>query len=406
LFRSNIDLTKLAALFKNPREHTGDGYHTRAELEARTRPSPTSASSSSGDRGLLLKDDYPEHRGMFIGDDENQKKARERSPRRKKDGDKEDRVDKVQEDKGGTHTAHSRSTLDRDEGTAARAWLAELKSRRVRQEAVLQAIDDEIEGVEAVLQAQKEKKEEERLKKEEEEKKKQQDEKKRIEELAKIAREKRCKARGSRLYFSGFPQALFVEARNAWHEDVKDAAFSGGSFIYLHDDDSLVFSKGTGLPEDELGKIVDWLHLVALGSAGQTVILGEEGDTTWNCPASLLNVIRSAYFCSVAFGSSKESWVAVKCNGEYVHNQAPPGLLADLASNGQPKLAEVRLGPKGEWFYRTHGPDEKRNWGGCGWRCSSKAKELNAKSIYFAENGAFVIRYTPASESAASGDQK
>jgi hypothetical protein len=192
------------------------------------------------------------------------------------------------------------------------------------------------------------------------------------------------------------PQSDFV-AQN-WCANVSSLAIGGESIVFIYDDYS--WSSTNGLPPLLLKRLhTRPTHLsppayVAAGSMNRCFLTFSDGSSEWNASEGFHRCIheqKGSSVARVAFGRHWNSFVILFNNGTFHYNNIPTELEAQLRRKEDGPLAEIYLGPNGEWFLARE--DGKVSW--MARSCEIVAKELglNITDMLFGSNGTFIIRY-------------
>lgn len=181
-------------------------------------------------------------------------------------------------------------------------------------------------------------------------------------------------------------------------------ALSGDS-----DDVLVAHEKGTmgftpGIPRavsDLLGGLHDHHPrptFVTFGSQGRYYIQFENGKSEWLGPDGLSESLKENYsrsVASVAFGRGWNSYFVVYADGYWSCSDLPRELAGVIASRGNTDdLKHVNLGPNGEYFLEAH--DGSMFWGGCAEEVMGEAESVRGRvvEILFGSNSTCMVRYS------------
>lgn len=188
-------------------------------------------------------------------------------------------------------------------------------------------------------------------------------------------------------------QAEFVTQN--WSSQVSTIALGGEGIIFLYDDMS--WSSTNGLPP-LIHRVLSIrpIHLppptyVSCGSMNRCYILFEDGSSEWNGSENFSKCVRNRKIKRVAFGRQWNSFVVVFENGDIEFENIPSDLEMHIRRKEHNDIAEIYLGPSGEWFL-------SRSGGSISWMaksCESNTRDLQMKitDILFGAFGTYIIRY-------------
>lgn len=183
-----------------------------------------------------------------------------------------------------------------------------------------------------------------------------------------------------------------------WSSKVRTVALGGDGIVLLYDDFS--WSCTGGLPP-LLQKALATrpTHLppptyVSCGSMDRCFILFCDGTAEWNGPeifCKSLNTHTHLTPSRVAFGRHWNSFVIVFDNGDVHFNNIPSDLERQLRKKEKLDLAEIYLGPSGEWFFARE--DGSTSW--MAKSCESATKDLDSRitDVIFGSFGTYIVRY-------------
>ncbi|CAD7926944.1 unnamed protein product [Amoebophrya sp. A120] len=354
LFRRQVTLGVLREIFRDPRVHTGLGYHFRDQI-------PTPARNDPRDRS--------------------------RSPRR--------REPEPESDAAGGET---RSSTEVDEEEAAKAQLLRLKKEK-------SDLEKEIEGVQAIVDAFETRRQEEKRKQEEaeaEERKKAEEARKAAEREAEEDRKRATRRdRGTSFIFWGMTDANTL--KKDFDKDVSCIAVQDDAWLLVHEkarSSSWCGRIPTGLDKFLRSRAKNHPQptVVALGSDGRYYCEVENGKAQWNGPDSFSEEVNdnpTKTIKCVSFGEDYNTWFIVFKDGAYSSQGNIPASLSKLLN--QRNLADlefVSLGPDGDYFVRAM---NGRSWWNLPVHISNDLnKETKAgasvKSIYFGSAGNVFVR--------------
>ena len=346
LFRRNVDLLTLRLIFKNPRHHTGYGYH---KAKASTK-------SKRNDECVSLYHDFQ---------------------------------------------ITSDAVNIEDEESAAKAqmkWLDEEIDMMQKQKAQVQAILDHFVEKRRLKAAaeEAEKKRQEELRKEKLRLEAEEEEKQRI-EAERLRVQNIRNERGKYIDYVTF-QGYHVT--RCFDEKVISMACGGQSTIFLYENGGWAWSAG--LTKQLHNKLNGrQRHLpsplyVSIGSFDRYYIRFEDGKSEWVGCDEMTDYLQQEYRTvkTVAFGEEWDSYFVLFEDGGWQSNNIPYGLSNWINRNSSPDLACVTLGPNGEYYVRAK--DSSSWWGGIepdNWNRMKKFRG-RIKFMDFGDDDSYVIRYT------------
>ena len=335
LFRRNVDLSSLRAIFQNPRTHTGSGYHTVDQMKENIQASENgSCTDLESEAKMQMKRLEEESREI------EREKARV-----------QEILDAFEEER-----KMERKRKEEAEAAAERERVA----KRQREEAQRQA--EEAERKRALLDA-------------------------------------RRYSRGKYIDYSlvggdhvnecfgetvtsmacgGRATILFYE-NGGW-------AWTSGLTNQLH---NKLKGRQRSLPSPKY---------VAMGSQDRYYVEFEDGKSQWVGCDAMTNEINNSnrIIKTVAFGEDWDSYFIVYTDGGWSYNNIPSG-LDDLIERRRRKgdLDCVSLGPDGEYFISAK--NGKMWWGGMtqeNMNIVAKHKKDDIRFIDFDDNDCFFVRYS------------
>ena len=352
LFRRNMDLKSLAQIFRNPRIHTGEGYHRREHLlsnsNKRQRTSQgyqiANFSFSVGDRAHVIGyDDCTLRSGILTSGAYAGKVL-------------------VEYDGGQTyHVSPDQLTegLPRivDEVTDAKAQLKRLLEQVQLLQSEIKVVGDILEDFERKRREKAEAEAAEKARQEEEKRleMERQEEEKRLE----MERQKEVEraSRGSRMIFA-HENAQSIQSN--FNKTVTCISCGGKATIMLYENErpswtagipSLLYKKLNGrqksLPNPDY---------VAIGSQDRYYVRFSDGSAQWVGCDQMTKELKEEKrrVKTVAFGEFWDSYFIVFDDGWWSYMNIPAALVKLITSrNKRDDLTCVSLGPKGEYYMRA-----------------------------------------------------
>jgi len=196
-----------------------------------------------------------------------------------------------------------------------------------------------------------------------------------------------------------FPRAKSLVVKN-FDESCKCMAMSCDSDDVLMTFDTGIMTHTGGIPkavDDLLQSRQSQPTFVCFGSLGRYYIKFEDGQNDWLGPEGLSRAIRennSRAIASVAFGRDWDSYFVVFSDGFWCCNNIPAELAGIIASrSNSDDLQRVNLGPNGECFLMTR--DAMSYYGGCAVHTMSSIAQLNHQvvNVVFGGDHACLIRH-------------
>ena len=359
LFRRNMSLPGLRELMREPRTHTGAGYHRKR--------SGVQAGLSQGGVDLPGNRSCRRQEDQAAGGDD-------------------------QEETGANRNEVGMDPAD--EETEARAQRARLQQELAEVEAVLAEHErrrQQKAAERAATEAQRQREAQAQRKAE-----------------AALARQAVAKARGTRMAY--WLTGDNIETADDWNGHTTTCIAMGscegpGSPAVLLFLTESGFSHSGGLPDavhyELQGKHRFNMRYVALGTEGRYFMTRNTGWQQWQGPTDFgdyINTEAQTGVEKVAFGADYGSWFVLTSDGGFGYSGAPTGFKEAQNSNKYKKktVADVSWGPNGEWWIKWTDGSWKAN--GLEDSCNDQIAELqrndrDIKTIVLGPNSEWLMRY-------------
>mmetsp|Transcript_36919 Transcript_36919/g.110599 ORF Transcript_36919/g.110599 Transcript_36919/m.110599 type:complete len:468 (-) Transcript_36919:97-1500(-) len=403
LFRRDVDLATLRQIFRNPRVHTGAGYHRKDQ-----QPQPSKQKSSKRRRLTFSVGDRAHVMGYadctILSDV-------------RTSGSYAGKINVEYDDGQSYHVmpkqltnirSQKRKTYDEGDDMPTMDEETEAKAKMKRLEAEAKAIEAEIAQVQAVLdeiakkhclKALEEAKERKRLAKIAEQRRireREQERARKEEEKQRKIGEKRC-ARGKHVKL-WLCHSSFVDEH--FDEKVTCISCGGDSTIMLFEGGGSSWTEGLTTPlYNKLNgrqKLLPGPEYVAIGSRGRYYVRFKGGSSQWYGCEEMCKTLRTdnREVKTIAFGEDWNSYCIVFSGGGYEYVAVPSELDKLLQQRDKTDLECVSLGPKGEYFISAE--NGKAWWGGMtnkGLKSIRSVKD-GIKFIDFGDDDSYLCRYT------------
>ncbi|KAL9191312.1 hypothetical protein ACHAXT_001018 [Thalassiosira profunda] len=393
LFRRNVDLATLCEIFKNPRVHTGAGYHRKPQSSQFISAPNCSRKLRVGDRARVRG--YADatisspviSEGMYRG-----------------------KV-LVRYDVGQTYHVNPIELIDPSaigDDEQCHDLENEVKMQMKKLDEEMQSIQREREALGKILRGFEKERERERKRKEEEEAAKRDAAKRKAEEEAadrlakqrKLEKEKLDAQRASRGKYIQFLLHDSDFVSKSFDETVVSVACAGTAAILLYENGGSAWTAGLPkLLHNKLNgrqKSLPPATYVSMGSQNRYYVKLRDGKSEWVGCEAMSTVLKesSRTVKTIAFGEYWDSYFVVFTDGYWQCSKIPNGLHGVLEKRKcRPDLDCVSLGPDGEYFLSAK--NGRAWWGGMSEKQLALVRKHKneVKFMDFGDYDAFLFRY-------------
>ena len=384
LFRRDVSMSLLRQLMREPRLHTGTGYHRR---NVRARRDPC----------VVCLDKQP-HVTLVCGHTPICRGCADQLPRAS-DGLVRCPVCRTASSIGEDATAPA------DEEAEALAQVSRLRDQA-------RDLAEQTQQAEAVLAAFRARREERQRREAEERRRREEarraEEARQAEEARRTALHETRRSRGNRINFF---LSHADDVADMFTDTTKCVSTNGSATIFLYENGSWAWTAG--LPGQLYNKLKGRSRslpsptYVAIGTGNRYYIEFADGQAQWSSPDDMNKYIRreaekNGGIASVAFGEDYDTYFIVYKNGFWVGSGDIPSGLWDIISrrNRKGDLKCVSLGSNGQWFLEAN--NGRAWWGGLSTKTLRKIAKVKAR-IKFLDFGTFnvdenedlfLVRYT------------
>jgi hypothetical protein len=194
-------------------------------------------------------------------------------------------------------------------------------------------------------------------------------------------------------------------------------ALGGHATLVLYEDGDLAWTSG--LPTQLYNKLngrqksLPPPEYVSMGSEDRWYVRFEDGKSQWvGCKFMTAQLqITDVTPWNVAFGKSSDSFFIVFEDGSFSYQNIPNALkeFIDSLEESHPKLEQVSLGPKGEWFVETD--TGERRWGSLSPKCRKHIEDYEelehvfVKTIVFGADDQYLFEWECVEEAGSESFQ-